>query len=258
MKEQLLTFPIHANQHGFCTDKSTESAISNTLINIKNNTSHKKHTIVSSLDIQAVFDSILPGKIKLALLKYGSNKDFANWYHNYLTHRDLHTELNGEIYEATTSIGFPQGGVVSADFWKIAFNPAMEIINNEHTTGTGYADDLILMASGYKHSTTMQKLQQVLNKLTTWGKTHGLQFNAAKTVAVYFTQSKHSNPDVHITMEGKAIEYSSSFKYLGVTIDNKLSWREHRESVIKTAKNNLMKLTNKIATINGPNPQISK
>ena len=116
MKEQLTTFPIHENQHGFCNDKSTESAISNTVITINDNTSHKKHTIVSSLDIQAAFDSILPDKIKLALLKHGSNKDFANWYHNYLTHRDLHTELNGERYEATTGVGFPQGGVVSVSY----------------------------------------------------------------------------------------------------------------------------------------------
>ena len=89
MKEQLITHPIHENQHGFCNDKSTESAISNTSTNIKNNTTHKKHTIVTSLDIQAAFDSILPDKIKDALIRHGSNKDFANWYHNYLTHSCL-------------------------------------------------------------------------------------------------------------------------------------------------------------------------
>ena len=58
-------------------------------------------------------------------------------------------------------------------------------------------------------------------------------------------------------MDGKKIEYSNSFRYLGVTIDNKLSWKEHRENVIKTAKGNLMKLTNKIATLYEPNDTFS-
>ena len=114
------------------------------------------------------------------------------------------------------------------------------------------------MASGYKIHTTTQKIQNILNKLSEWGKTHGLTFNADKTVAVFFTKNKHTKPDSHVYMDGKKIEYSNSFKYLGVTIDNKLSWKDHRENVLKTAKGNLMKLTNKIATLYGPNPQISK
>ena len=78
---------------------------------------------------------------------------------------------------------------MSANFWKIVFNPAIEIINNNNTTGTGYADNLILIASGYKTSTTTQKLQTVLNKLSDWGKTNGLKLNADKTIGVFLTKS---------------------------------------------------------------------
>ena len=79
----------------------------------------------------------------------------------------------------------------------------MEIINNENTTGTGYADDLILMASGYKTSTTTLKIQKVLDKLSEWGKTHGLKFNADKTIAVFFTKSKTENPCNPIYVHGR-------------------------------------------------------
>ena len=53
----------------------------------------------------------------------------VNWYHNYLTHRNLQVNIGGYDGEMTIDIGFPQGGVCSAKFWIIAFNNAVEIIN---------------------------------------------------------------------------------------------------------------------------------
>ena len=256
MKEQLFEYPIHKAQHGFCSEKSTESAMSNTSITLEQTkTSNTKHTIITSLDIQAAFDSILPENIKQALLRHGSNKDFADWYHNYITHRNLTTELNGETYEATTGIGFPQGGVVSAEFWKIVFNPAIEIINSDNTTGTGYADDLVLMRTGYSVQKSIQILQHTLDKLVQWGATCGLQFNAEKTIVVCFSKS-NITPTLKVQLNGTPIEYSNSFKYLGVTIDNKLTWAPHRENVIRTAKMNLVKLSSKICLLyTSPSPR---
>ena len=45
-------------------------------------------------------------------------------------------------------IGFPQGGVCSAKFWIIAFNEAIEIINEYGVTGQGFADDCGPMIGG--------------------------------------------------------------------------------------------------------------
>ena len=34
----------------------------------------------------------------------------VNWYFNFVTHRNLQTEINGNTVTKTVCIGFPQGG----------------------------------------------------------------------------------------------------------------------------------------------------
>ena len=34
----------------------------------------------------------------------------VNWYYNFITHRNLHVEINGTTASKTVCIGFPQGG----------------------------------------------------------------------------------------------------------------------------------------------------
>ena len=69
----------------------------------------------------------------------------VNWYYNYITHRNIHAEINGESTAITTGLGFPQGGVCSAKLWIIAFNNALEIINTHGAIRNGFADDCATM-----------------------------------------------------------------------------------------------------------------
>ena len=142
----------------------------------------RKHVVGVSLDIQAAFDSIYPHKVKEALLRHGGDKAMVNWYYNYLIHRNLHFDMAGCKRSITTRIGFPQGGVNSADFWKIAFDPALGIINENGVRGNGFADDLLVMRGGYNINAAMKQIQKVIDKLRHWGSNNGLVFNPSKTV----------------------------------------------------------------------------
>lgn len=52
-----------------------------------------------------------------------------------------------------------------------------------------------------------------------------IQINETKTTAVYFSR-KHLNPN-RLTINNKTIPCSNEAKYLGVTLDKRLTWKQH-------------------------------
>ena len=55
---------------------------------------------------------------------------------------------------------------------------------------------------------------------------------------IFTRRYKYDKPE--IKLNGKVIEYVETFKYLGVTFDNRLTWREHLKGQIKKAKASLL------------------
>ena len=157
--------PIHSNQHGFQKGKSTDTAISKTVNVIENHMNQGKYCIGLFLDIQGAFDTISPEHIKETLLEQGGHSGMINWYYNYLVHRNLIADIGGYRGEVSIDIGFPQGGVCSAKFWIIAFNKAVEIINQWGTIGQGFADDLCMLRGGKDLNHITNTLQILLNQL---------------------------------------------------------------------------------------------
>ena len=257
MDDSLLLYPIHEKQHGFMTGRSTESAISQTTDYIEKILAHKQHCLALFLDISAAFDSIDIEHVKRALLKHGGDPDMVGWYHNYLSHRNLYSELHQETASCSTGVGFPQGGVCSTRFWLIAFNQAIKIINNRFVEGIGYADDCCILMGGTDQSHMVAQVQRVVNKLINWGASCGLRFNHSKTVAVLFT-SNNKKFKRKIKIQGNEIPYSLRVKYLGVTLDHKLSWNTHIKEKAKACKRFLFMVARITKNAYGPSPKIMR
>ena len=132
-------------------------------------------------------------------------------------------------------MGFPQGGVCSALFWIIAFDPAIRILNKFGINGNGFADDCAAVLGGTRFGPILARLQLMINELIVWGRSCGLEFNSEKAVVVHFTRRKRAPPR-KLNVGRSAIDYSSSVKYLGATIDEGLYWREHVATKIHKAK----------------------
>ena len=92
------------------------------------------------------------------------------WYNNYITHGNIKITINETTIDRTIYTGFPQGGVCSAKFWIIAFDAAIEIINEHGIQGHGFADDSRAMIAGTNLHHMMSRMQKMIYRLTDWGK----------------------------------------------------------------------------------------
>ena len=114
----------------------------------------------------------------------------------------------------TNSIGFPQGGVCSPKFWALAFHPAVEIINTPETKGVAFADNCAVLCGGVDPEEMLMSVQTVLDRLVQWGTTCRLEFNSAKTEAVFFTRTRQL-PTRPLTIQNEAVPYRLQVRYLG-------------------------------------------
>lgn len=257
MDFHLQYYPIHERQHGFMKGRSTEGALSNTVNYIESMLFRGKSCVGVFLDIKSAYDSMDIEQIRNSLFLHGGDDDLVGWYYEYLKNRILKIKLHTEEITFRTAVGFPQGGVASAKFWVIAFNPAIEIINSCFIEGNGYADDCAAVFGGPDMPTIGRRLQRMLDRLVVWGESCNLRFNPTKSVAMIFSRgNKPLSCPLHLG--GVPLNFVSSVRYLGITLDSRLKWNLHVADRILRAKRFLMKMAAIAKDVWGPKPHLMR
>lgn len=97
---------------------------------------------------------------------------------------------------------------------------------------TGYIDDVAILAWGNTTERTCQALSTILEKAQRWACTHASVFAPDKFQLTHFTRTlKSIDTDASIRTEWGEIKPSKTCKYLGVTMDARLNWRDHVEII---------------------------
>ena len=250
--------PLNRRQHAYRAGKSTESAISQVINQVEKGLLNRSYTLACFIDISSAFDKLNPTKAAEALLKKGVPKSIVLWYKNYLTHRILTVEIKGTKVRKSTSVGCPQGGVLSTILWNIAFDNLLNLFNNDRVICVGYADDGSLLLSHNNLPYLYMRLNESLKKCQKWAEDFGLDISPEKTKYMLFTnKTKYRIPTSGLTLKGTQIERVTNIKYLGVTLNEKLKWDTHLKTKLSTANKLLFKLKGFIGKTWGPSPKMT-
>ena len=86
----------------------------------------------------------------------------------------------------------------------------------------------MILAGGSDIKVSIDALQHKINLLTKWGDTCGLKFSPEKSIPIIFKPShKRQLPPKKLKIYGKQLEYATTTRYLGVIMDDRLTWGPH-------------------------------
>ena len=217
---------INSNQFGFQSGKNTSDAILNHLKYTYDSLDDRMHTISVFIDYRKAFDTINHKILLDKLFHYGIRGIPLAWFQDYLTNRTQQTKI-GKISSTKRplNIGVPQGSVLGPILFILYINDLPKLSNNLHVTL--FADDTTISLSDLNYSDLMRRMNLELRKLKDWTISNRLSLNVKKTSAMIVTCRKipDINDDLHIGDE--RVQFCKSTKFLGLTIDNKLNFRDH-------------------------------
>lgn len=188
--------------------------------------------IAIGIDIQNAFNFIQWSEIKRVL----KNKEFPDYLQkiiaNYLSDRAIvYTNDEKENKIRYIEAGVPQGSVLGPLFWNVTFDEVLQAKIEKKCELIAYADDLLILASGYIIERRKKRIYGQLINTITMIKKLKLKIAANKTEIVVFTNDRRIPQEISVTIEEEKIKSKRSLKYLGIIIDDKLSFVRHIEYI---------------------------
>ena len=221
------------DQYGFRRGHATDTAVLNLTEKIQKQLRTKhNHALGIFLDIEGAFDNLPHWSIKAALDNTPAKGQLSNWITFMVSNRYIRLKMGNVTTERYIPKGCPQGGVLSPFLWNLVLNGLLKEFEGTNLL-QAFADDICALITGKDIKMTFTRATSIVEKINSWCEENGLNISELKTQIVFWTNdSKTKIPDT-VKIKSQHIPLSTSVKFLGITIDNKLSWKPHIKNVVE-------------------------
>jgi ribonuclease HI len=229
LKSRLVWYIEHnsilpSSQFGFRKSLSCVDNLSVLITDIQIAFTMKKVISVVFLDITSAFDNVSIPILFKKLSNLGVPHKMATLIFHMFTERSISVsgDVSGEYRKVWK--GLPQGSVLSPILFNIYCSDLPKI--TEDCKLIQYADDIAIYSISQNNNSAEKALTGALNTISKWMERNNLFLSPQKSTVVTFSR-KHVNPSISVELNGNIIPQCEVVKFLGLTLDRKLTWNAH-------------------------------
>ncbi|KAF5187399.1 reverse transcriptase [Thalictrum thalictroides] len=240
------------NQFGFRKGVSTESAVARVLeiaALAASGRGQKDLCILVTLDVKNAFNTLRWPVIDAALRSKNTPEYLVEMFRSWLSDRSLLT--GADLAPRPVTCGVPQGSVLGPALWNVSYDGLLEMQVPPGVHLVGFADDLAVIGVARTGPLLEAALNPTLAAIDQWMQQKGLQLAHHKSEAVLLTKRRAFEPP-RLEIGGHPIRIEKSLRYLGVILDQRLTFGPHVDTVAKKAARSAAALARLMPNVQGP------
>ena len=227
-------------QYGFRSNHSCELALIELHDVLLNNIHNNFHSLGIFLDLSKAFDLIDHNILLYKLPYFGIRGVALDWFNSYLQNRSQYTRYNNfDSSLSKVECGIPQGSMLGSLLFLLYINDLCYVTSFFHFVL--FADDTNIISSHKDFNTLLHKTNEELCKIVDWFDSNKLVINHDKTCILYFSKPNIKFPPhtIKVKINDIYLNVSDSVKFLGVLLDNQLTFQNHRMYILKKISKNI-------------------
>ena len=220
-------------QYGFRENSSTTYAVIELVDKITKAIENNEFTVGIFLDLSKAFDTVNHDILLKKLYFYGIRGNCHAWIKDYLSNRKQIVKYNQtRSSEQVVTCGVPQGSILGPLLFLIYINDLNNSTDNLSTIL--FADDTNLFCSGKNIQELESTVNAELARVQEWLTLNQLTLNIKKSNFIIFkSHKKQLIRQMNLRLSGNELQRVEESKFLGIIIDQHLTWKNHIDYITK-------------------------